>query len=169
MTGDLFSAAVQGSGPHTAASAPETSREAAEKVKPAQGSIRSQVMAYAERRGRLGFTDEELVEDLSHIPVDSLRPRRCELEDENWILDSGNRNRNSSGNSVVVWVHRKFVEGAPPVQERKTAVKANHDKAQGRTWAEKLANYAETARKEGRSFLASELKEASEVMARLSR
>ncbi len=111
---DLFT------GPHTARTAPDTSRVAARRIAPRLPAIREQVLAYALAAGPTGFTDEQIINRLEHVPVNSLRPRRCELADENRLIDSGRREKNGAGNDCVVWLHRDFAADPPPIVERAT-------------------------------------------------
>ena len=165
---DLFAPAVRG--PHTGRNAPETSREAAATIEPRVGSIRSQVLAHAERVGEVGFIDEEL----AYLASDerqfdrSIRNRRTELTDANMILDSRRRRPNARGNECVVWIHRLYATNPPPISEGRAKVgPTGPDYAAGREWVAKLRRYGATQTKAGATFLGDELVRAAEVMERL--
>jgi hypothetical protein len=169
VSGDLFSPATKPTGPHSALNAPETSRKAADKVRPALPSIRLQVLAAFEQAGAEGLIDEEL-RYLAENDLEfdrSIRPRRTELTDENWILDSSRRRNNARGNPCVVWVHRKFVSPAPPIVDKAKPVPSG-DRAAARAMAKELEAYATAFLKEGRPVY-SRLQEAARLLRDLSR
>lgn len=169
---DLFAPASQPTGPHSAASAPETSRKAAEKIKPHLPSIRQRVLDFALAAGAAGFIDEELgglAEDERHFHR-SIIPRRVELNDEGWIIDSGRRRNNEPGNSCAVWVHRDFVDDAPKLRPREKRASSERDalKAEGLEMAGKLSQWADSVHKEGRAMFASGLHDAARIMRKLA-
>jgi hypothetical protein len=169
---DLFSAASQPTGPHSARSAPETSSEAAEKIKPRLPSIRQRVMDFALDAGAAGFIDEELTglaedERLFHR---SIIPRRVELNDEGWIVDSGRRRNNGPGNSCVIWLHRDFADDPPALRARETRDSSEKakTKAEGREMAGKLEQWATSMAREGRAMFAGGLQDAARIMRKLA-
>lgn len=157
-------------GPHTSRSAPETSLEAAGKIAGHLGSIRARVLRYADRAGPAGFIDEELIALVADPKIGdrSVRPRRTELTDENWIVDSGRRRPNRDGNNCVIWVHRNHAINPPPLIERAKAGAADPLKAEARAMAATLARYAESLKLEGR-LIHKEIGRAGELLAALSR
>ncbi len=169
MSGDLFAPAVQPSGPHSAASAPETSAKAAERVRPALPPIRERILALALQAGATGFQDGSLMalaDDERHF-CRSIVPRRTELADEGWLADSGRRALNERGNECVVWIHRDFAPAPPPLGER-AHDRAKGERDAGRAMAPNLAAYARQMKAEGRTLFAGELEEAARLMAALA-
>jgi hypothetical protein len=122
-TDDLFAfaASQKHSGPHSGRTAPKTSRVAAEKITPSVPSIRLQVLNFALKRGAQGFTDEQLIDAL--CPDDrkraerSVRPRRTELANERWLLNT-NEEAIEDGNKCVIWIHRDFHPNPPPTRDQ---------------------------------------------------
>jgi hypothetical protein len=106
-------------GPHSGSRAPETSAAAAEKFKAKHGSIRQVVHDAGRNFGASGFTDEDLAfltKDRSAFER-SYRPRRTELANERWFVDTGRR-LDVAGNKCVVWMHRDFADNPPPLQAK---------------------------------------------------
>jgi len=159
---DLF-----GGKAHARREDPETSHEAADSVTPALRQLQAKVADYAKRRGRVGFTDAQMSNDLND-PGSTLRTRRSEMTARNIIVDSGERRTfGDSARQRIVWKHRDFVPGAPPICEPPTPP-SDEDRAEGRDMAIKLAEYAASQRKEGRAMFADELVEAAAIMKKLS-
>lgn len=159
-------------GPHTGRNAPDTSRAAAEKIEPALPTIRAQVLAFAHARGAAdadsgGFIDEELA-ILQRNEEDkwdrSIRPRRSELTDENWIVHSGFKRPNAQGNECVVWVHRDHHPCPPPIVAKPERVRVSELRKEADAMVLKLGRYAEQMRREGRGLFAAELTEAARIM-----
>lgn len=115
---DLFDFA---SGPHSHRHAPETSAKAATTFKARHGTMRALVHDFALRRADYGFTDEDLWTSCYGYDRQkferSIRPRRTELANERWLLDSGRRQK-VDGNECVVWIHRRFHADPPPIQPK---------------------------------------------------
>lgn len=105
---------------HARRTDPETSHEAAEKVSPHIETQRAKVLRFAAGKNK-GFIDEELQQHYRDDTKSSLRTRRNELWQENWILDTGERRENSDGSPCIVWIHRQFVMDAPPLKSRDKA------------------------------------------------
>ena len=78
----------------------ETSREAAEEIRPVAGELRKAVFVYIKQHG--GATDEEVQKALEMSP-NTQRPRRVELVDRGMVRDSGQKRRTKSGRKAVVW------------------------------------------------------------------
>lgn len=78
----------------------DTSRAAAEAT-PAQ-LLRGKVLAEFKRYGGCWLTADEVAERLG-LSVLSVRPRVCELSALGSIYDSGERRKNASGRSAIVW------------------------------------------------------------------
>ncbi len=86
------------------ASGSETSKAAAESVRPHVAELRQAVFAFIVSRGELGATDQEICAALGSDRRDSLRPRRCELRDSGHICDSGRKQRTHANRNATVWV-----------------------------------------------------------------
>lgn len=81
-----------------------TQVDAAYAVYPRTGTQRRKVLNLIARAGERGLTDEEMQRSL-RLPGNSERPRRLELEEGGWIVDSGRvRGTSASGNPAIVWV-----------------------------------------------------------------
>lgn len=80
--------------------------------------IREYVIEFAQSRAQAGFTDEDLLNSKPGQPESSLRTRRNELMQENYLLDSGRTLTNRRGQEMIVWVHRDFHPSPPPIVER---------------------------------------------------
>jgi hypothetical protein len=92
-----------------------TSQCAASHVDPNRPKLKARVLQFASDAGPAGFTDEELVLFDPKAPESSLRKRRTELTERNWIIDGGFTRRNRHGEQMKVWVHRKFVADPPMI------------------------------------------------------
>lgn len=79
-----------------------TSREAAERAYPKSGSIRLKIYEYIIRKEMEGATDQE-IEAALHIDGNTVRPSRKSLEEDGFILDSGDTRPNKNGNQCIVW------------------------------------------------------------------
>lgn len=165
MSDDLFD--PPGGAAHARRTDPETSHDAADSVTPDLRQLQARVADYAKRRGRLGFTDAQMSNDLQD-PGSTLRTRRSELTARNIILDSGERRTfGESARQRIVWVHRDFVKNPPAICEPPKPA-TDEDRADGRDMATKLAGYAASMKKEGRTMFADELNEAADIMRRLA-
>lgn len=80
--------------------------------------IRKYVLAFADGCGQHGFTDEDLLNSKPGQAESSLRTRRNELMQENYLLDSGRTRANRRGQEMIVWLHRDYHACPPPVVER---------------------------------------------------
>jgi hypothetical protein len=83
--------------------APETSREAAERIRPKAETLRAAVLGYLVGRGKQGATDEEIQDGLCMSP-NTERPRRQELEHMGFVERTQDRRLTRSGRPAVVWV-----------------------------------------------------------------
>ena len=84
----------------------ETSRDAAEKIKPSASTARARVLQYIRSRGAHGATDLE-IQDALPMGGDTERPRRRELEKLGQIRDSGGKRAvvgSRRNTQAVVWV-----------------------------------------------------------------
>lgn len=90
----------------------DTSREAAEAMKPSAATLRDKALRAIERAGANGLTAEELAATLGVERV-SIQPRTSELRELEQIEDSGLRRSNGSGRRAIVWRIPP-----PPVDER---------------------------------------------------
>ncbi|MGW4129471.1 hypothetical protein [Amycolatopsis japonica] len=79
---------------------PATSARAARLVEPRTGSQRARILRYVVEAPN-GVTDYEISRDLQLLP-NSVRPRRGELADGGYVVDSG-RTRRHRGSDWAVW------------------------------------------------------------------
>jgi hypothetical protein len=63
------------------------------------------VLQWVRDRGELGATDDE-VQDALHLSGNSERPRRLELVERGWLVDSGVRRPSRQHGPAIVWVFR---------------------------------------------------------------
>ena len=85
--------------PGSKRTAPETSRAAADSVKPCVQRLRDGVLEQLKQRD---LTADECAEAMGE-QIWSIRPRLSELKAKNKITDSGVRRPSANGNSAVVW------------------------------------------------------------------
>lgn len=83
--------------------AKETSRIAALRVVPNSASQRGRVLAAIRSAGASGYTDDEVSSTLRMSP-NSVRPRRLELVEGGWVIDSGKQRDSFYGNPAIVWI-----------------------------------------------------------------
>jgi hypothetical protein len=93
----------------------ETSEEAALLIGPKAATLRARVLTYLRRQGVNGATDEEIQASL-HMPANTERPRRVELEDAHLIVRTHATRQTRAGRRAHVYT----------ITER------------GRAWAQKL-------------------------------
>ncbi len=93
--------------------APETQREAALLVYPRTGIARERVLRLITRAGEAGVTDEEGRRVLGMFE-NTYRPRRNELLNDGWIVDTGVRRPTTSGARAVAWVLSERGKAARP-------------------------------------------------------
>lgn len=79
--------------------AQQTSRDAAQSVKPKTGKKRQRIHAYLVQRDA---TDEEIETALS-MSGNTVRPARGTLVRDGHVVDSGIRRLTRAGNSAIVW------------------------------------------------------------------
>lgn len=93
------------SDPHAyvGAGARPTAQAAAEGVLVRSGTQRHRVLAALERTGDRGATDDELG-GLTALALNSVRPRRLELVEAGYVMDSGDTRPSAQGNAAVVWL-----------------------------------------------------------------
>lgn len=77
----------------------DTSRQAAEDMKPNAATLRAKVLRVLALGPR---TADECAADLRH-PILSIRPRLSELRELGKVVDTGERRRNASGKNAIVW------------------------------------------------------------------
>lgn len=80
----------------------DTSRQAAEEIKPKSSTLRGIVYGFLVARGAQGATDEEIQDGLAMNPSTE-RPRRIELIDAGLAQDSGTTRKTRAGRSATVW------------------------------------------------------------------
>lgn len=83
--------------------AAETQRTAAVAAYPTTGTWRRKVLDAITDSGNYGMTDEE-IQDLLRMNPSTQRPRRVELVEGGWIVDSQRRRRTRARRDAVVWV-----------------------------------------------------------------
>lgn len=77
----------------------DTSREAAEVMKPRAGTLREKVWGYFQRKN---CTADEIATYLGESVL-AVRPRVTELARQGLIADTGVRRKNNSGRKAIVW------------------------------------------------------------------
>ena len=80
----------------------DTSRDAARAIRPNAGTLRAMVRNFIILQGSYGATDQEIQAALN-LSGDTERPRRVELWNAGFIIDSGMVRNTPSGLSAVVW------------------------------------------------------------------
>lgn len=90
----------------------ETSRAAAESIAPTVATKREAVLAYLRRCGVHGALDQQINRYFGWQGTGC--PRRCELVERGLVVDSGQRRKNVSGKSAVVWIAREFAPNDQP-------------------------------------------------------
>ena len=85
------------------AGAHDTERAAAELIRPKAGTARERVLEEIRHAGERGRTDYELAQALEMRQY-TAAPRRCELVEMGWVVDSGKRRETDSGSPAIVWV-----------------------------------------------------------------
>lgn len=88
----------------------DTSKQARSRVRRSAVSMRQRVFQTLKQRGSFGATDEE-IHKLAGLGLNSVRPRRRELQLAGMVVDSKERRKTDSGSKAVVWV---ATEGAGP-------------------------------------------------------
>jgi hypothetical protein len=78
----------------------DTSRDAAESMRPTAATLREAVFNYLFGRGSDGATDEEIQIDLD-MAGNTERPRRRELQEAGKVRDSGMRRTTKTGRQAV--------------------------------------------------------------------
>lgn len=91
-----------------------TSRAAAVKVAPGAGTQRGRVLRCIVAAGAEGATDDQ-VRDRLGLELNTIRPRRLELVEAGYVIDSGDTRMTPSGNPAVVWL--ATLDGALAVEE----------------------------------------------------
>lgn len=162
-------------GPHTGRDHPDTSFAAAEKIRPALPTIRAQVLAFAREAGAAdadsgGFIDEDLsalVDADDPLKLDrSIRPRRRELTEENYIVETSFRRQNAQGNDCVVWVHRDHHPAPPPIVSKPERVRIGELRRRAEDAAATVERWGRQMHSEGRLY-AHELTDAARTIREL--
>jgi hypothetical protein len=102
VTLDLFAVAARKREAPPYVNQSDTSRQAAQAIAPAAGTLRARVLAAIEAAPG-GLTDEEGCL-LTGMNPSTWRPRRGELEKGGFIRDSGRTRKSTAGRDMVVWV-----------------------------------------------------------------
>ncbi len=84
---------------------PATSKLAAQRILPASGTQRQNVLDELLAIFPDGMTDEELQDELV-MNANAQRPRRLELVEQGWVEDSGKRRKTMSGLDAIVWQYK---------------------------------------------------------------
>lgn len=82
-------------------SSPATSRKAAVATLPRSGSHRHRILACL-AANPAGLTDEQIA-SRTGLTTNTVRPRRGELYDAEWVEDTGERRPSPLGNPSAVW------------------------------------------------------------------
>jgi hypothetical protein len=85
----------------------KTSKAAAFNAQPKSGTKRAILLDFIQRQRHLGATDEEMQSSLPMNP-NTQRPRRVELVQGLWVVDSGRTRKTMGGDEAVVWVATEF-------------------------------------------------------------
>lgn len=110
----------------------QTSISAAKAVEPVRETLKQIVLRFAKDAGPGGFTDSDLVNFDPGKAESSLRKRRTELTEKNWIVSAGFTRPNDRYQSEMVWLHRDFADSPPPLVEapkRAKKVSAEEERA----------------------------------------
>lgn len=165
---DLFAPATMPSNAPTRRTDPDTSRDAAKAVQPAAADIAAQVLAFAKRKGREGFIDDDLLEAFPDGSPSSYRTRRSELTQRNHILNTRQRRENAGGRECVVWMHRDFDVNPPPIlEERRATGPSSADLEEGRKIVRELDAWSREFRAMGHIGVAPRMEEMARVVERL--
>ncbi|NLS97978.1 MAG: hypothetical protein GXX96_38060 [Planctomycetaceae bacterium] len=89
--------------PRKFANASTTRRAAGVAIRPDAARLRARVLEFIQRQGTAGATDLEIQAGLQ-MSGDTQRPRRRELQQAGFIVDSGDVRSTASGRAAVVWV-----------------------------------------------------------------
>jgi len=94
--------------------APETTHEAARRIRGHAPTLRRRVLAAIREAGACGLTDAE-GQAATGITPQSYGPRRGELAKLGEVADSGRRRKTPSGRRAIVWTTPEHAsrEGAP--------------------------------------------------------
>lgn len=92
-----------GDSPKLMRNATDTSSRAAEACEPREGTQRWCVLYFVRQCALWGATDEEIGHGVG-LGGNSVRPRRLKLVEDGYVIDSGRRRRNQSGELAIVWV-----------------------------------------------------------------
>lgn len=103
--------------PHKYVRHSKTSYDAAVRYAPKRGTARGKVYDFMQPLGARGATDEEMQDRIPMKP-NTQRPRRRELEQGGYVIDSGITRPTKGGDDAVVWI----VSGAPRPQPVPKAV-----------------------------------------------
>ncbi len=96
---------------------PETSHQAAMRARPTSGTQRKAVLDLLKNAYPDGYIDEEMVQILGMNP-NSQRPRRGELVEDGWSIDSGLRRLTSYREEAIVWRYVPWSEWLKENRER---------------------------------------------------
>ena len=69
------------------------------------------ILDFIRRKGRHGATDWEISGELQ-IRLNIVGPRRCELRDSGYVVDSGHRRATDTGKTAIVWPLPAYGPGA---------------------------------------------------------
>jgi len=88
----------------------DTSKEAAESIEPASGTLRARVLGLIRANGTYGMTCDE-VEAVSQLTHQTASARINELMRLGAIVDSGRRRKTRSHRKATVWVDKEHAHG----------------------------------------------------------
>ncbi len=105
--GPLFAATVKDSltvAPHNGTA---TSKAAAKAIEPHINEQHRLLLGYYRFYGRDGVTDQEMSE-ATKLDGSTVRPRRIELVDKGFVIDSGRTRATKTGRQATVYVAKEF-------------------------------------------------------------
>ncbi len=85
----------------------DTSKAAAEKIKPHASNLRAEALIAIRLTRQDGITTSALAEWMG-IDYASIQPRTSELRKADLIVDSGRRGKNAKGNLEIIWIAKEF-------------------------------------------------------------
>ena len=89
-----------------------TSKAAAHAIGPDLGRLQRTILDLLTQAGARGLTDNEM-QHRAEMRDCTQTPRRIELVDKGYVVESGRHRRTGSGRFAIVWVLRKYNPQAP--------------------------------------------------------
>lgn len=82
---------------------PATAKKAALNVAPRTGTQRWKILNFVQNMGAYGATDDEMIVGLGMLHQ-SVGPRRLELVEGGFLVDSGATRKTRTGQDAIVWI-----------------------------------------------------------------